>query len=84
MPDFMQGLAKGIEKSKSVVADAIEGVSKDMTINANAMTPEQRETDKRHHEYHIIAGSVSAIPYQELKHRMGYRRCSSETGKRYG
>lgn len=37
MPDFMQGLAKGIEKSKSVVADAIEGVSKDMTINANAM-----------------------------------------------
>ncbi len=37
MPDFMQGLAKGIEKSKSVVTDAIEGVSKDMTINANAM-----------------------------------------------
>lgn len=37
MPDFMQGLANGIEKSKSVVTDAIEGVSKDMTINANAM-----------------------------------------------
>lgn len=37
MPDFMQGLAKGIEKSKSVVTDAIEGVSRDMTINANAM-----------------------------------------------
>ena len=46
--------------------------------------PEQRETDKRHHEYHIIAGSVTAIPGQELKHRMGYRRRSGETGKRYG
>ena len=37
MPDFMRGLAEGIEKSKSVVADAIAGVSKDMTIDANAM-----------------------------------------------
>ena len=33
----MEGLAKGIEKSKSVVTDAIAGVSKDMSINANAM-----------------------------------------------
>ena len=37
MPDFMQGLAKGIEKSKAVVTNAIAGVTKDMTINANAM-----------------------------------------------
>ena len=37
MPDFMKGLAKGIEKSKSLVTNAIAGVSKDMTINANAM-----------------------------------------------
>lgn len=37
MPDFMNGLAKGIEKSKSVVTDAVAGLSKDMTINANAM-----------------------------------------------
>ena len=37
MPDMMEGLAKGIEKSKSVVTDAIAGVSKDMSINANAM-----------------------------------------------
>lgn len=27
MPDFMGGLAKGIEKSKGMVAKAIEGVS---------------------------------------------------------
>lgn len=37
MPDFMEGLAKGIEKSKSVVINAITGLSRDMTVNANAM-----------------------------------------------
>lgn len=35
MPDFMNGLAKGIEKSKDVVAKAVEGVSQDMVINPN-------------------------------------------------
>lgn len=33
MPDFMDGLAKGIEKSKKVVAKAVEGVSQDMVIS---------------------------------------------------
>lgn len=33
MPDFMGGLAKGIEKSKGMVAKAVEGVSNDMIIN---------------------------------------------------
>lgn len=35
MPDFMGELAKGIEKSKSMVAKAIEGVSQDMIISPN-------------------------------------------------
>lgn len=35
MPDFMGGLAKGIEKSKGLVAKAIEGVSQDMMISPN-------------------------------------------------
>jgi phage-related minor tail protein len=35
MPDFMEGLAKGIEKSKGLVADAVEGVAGDMVINPN-------------------------------------------------
>lgn len=35
MPDFMDGLAKGINKSKKVVAKAVEGVSQDMVINPN-------------------------------------------------
>ena len=35
MPDFMGGLTKGIEKSKGMVAKAIEGVSQDMIISPN-------------------------------------------------
>lgn len=35
MPDFMGGLAKGIEKSKGMVAKAIEGGSQDMIISPN-------------------------------------------------
>lgn len=35
MPDFMDGLARGIDRSKKVVAKAVEGVSQDMVINPN-------------------------------------------------
>lgn len=35
MPDFMGGLAKGIEKSKGLVTKAIDGVSQDMVISPN-------------------------------------------------
>lgn len=37
MPDFMGGLAKGIEKSKGLVAKAVEGLASDMVINPRAM-----------------------------------------------
>ena len=33
MPDFMTGLAKGIEKSKSMVTRAVDGLASDMVIN---------------------------------------------------
>lgn len=33
MPDFMRGLAKGIEKSKVMVAKAMDGVAADMVVN---------------------------------------------------
>lgn len=33
MPDFMSGLAKGIEQSKAMVAKAVEGVAGDMVIS---------------------------------------------------
>lgn len=35
MPDFMQGLAKGIEKSRGLIQKAIGDVSSDMVINPN-------------------------------------------------
>ncbi|WP_411679845.1 phage tail tape measure protein [Clostridium thailandense] len=38
MPDFMSGLAEGINKSKYVVSEAIKGLSLDMKINAKMGT----------------------------------------------
>jgi phage-related protein len=41
MPDFMGGLAQGIDKNKSKVTDAIKGLSKDMSVglNLNKLNP---------------------------------------------
>ena len=38
MPDFMSGLAKGIENSKSMVAKAMDGVAADMVVNPQIST----------------------------------------------
>ncbi|MBV4421027.1 phage tail tape measure protein [Clostridium tyrobutyricum] len=35
MPDFMAGLAEGINKSKHIVAEAVNGLSLDMKVNSN-------------------------------------------------
>lgn len=40
MPDFMKGLAKGIEESKSMVAKAVDGVAADMILNPSAAVQE--------------------------------------------
>ena len=40
MPDFMKGLAKGIEDSKSMVAKAMNGVAADMVLNPSATVQE--------------------------------------------
>ena len=40
MPDFMKGLAKGIEDSKSMVAKAVDGVAADMVLNPSAAVQE--------------------------------------------
>ena len=37
MPDFMEGLAKGIEKSRGLIQNAVEKVSGDMAVNINPM-----------------------------------------------
>ena len=40
MPDFMKGLAKGIEDSKNMVAKAMDGVAADMILNPSAAVQE--------------------------------------------
>lgn len=40
MPDFMKGLAQGIEKSKGLVKKAVDGVAADMVINPKMHIPE--------------------------------------------
>ncbi len=40
MPDFMKGLAKGIEDSKRMVAKAVDGVVADMVLNPSAAVQE--------------------------------------------
>ena len=42
MPDFMSGLAKGIEQSKNMVAKAVEGVASDMVISPQMTAMESR------------------------------------------
>lgn len=37
MPDFMQGLASGIEKSQSLVTNAVQGLAADMQLNVQAI-----------------------------------------------
>ena len=38
MPDFMEGLAQGIEKSKGIVKDAVNSLAADMVISPNVRT----------------------------------------------
>ena len=40
MPDFMKGLAQGIEKSKGMVKDAVSGLAADMVISPKVHVPE--------------------------------------------
>ncbi len=40
MPDFMKGLAKGIEDSKNMVAKAVDGVAANMVLNPSAAVQE--------------------------------------------
>lgn len=40
MPDFMRGLAKGIEQSRGLIQKAVENVSGDMLISPNVTAPQ--------------------------------------------
>ena len=61
MPDFMNGLAKGIEKSKGVVAKALEGVSRDMVISPNVRASSFAMEGASNVSYQNNANIVGAI-----------------------
>ena len=47
MPDFMSGLAKGIEKSKGMVKDAVSGLAADMVVNPQVNARQQIVMEKQ-------------------------------------
>jgi phage-related minor tail protein len=44
MPDFMMGLAEGINRNKNVVAEAVKGLSLDMKVNTKAQAVETQSS----------------------------------------
>ena len=61
MPEFMKGLAKGIEISKGVVAKAVEGVSRDMVISPNVRASSFAMEGASNVSYQNNANIVGAI-----------------------
>lgn len=61
MPDFMSGLAKGIEKSKSMVTKAVDGLASDMVISPQMVTAGYSNSPNSSISADDIAGITSAI-----------------------
>lgn len=61
MPDFMGGLAKGIEKSKGMVASAMNGVAADMVVSPQISTADTSGISGGTSAGDSIAGITAAI-----------------------
>jgi phage-related protein len=61
MPDFMGGLAKGIEKSRGMIQKAVSGVSSDMVISPNVSGGENMTGNPTAQQTESISGMLSAI-----------------------
>ena len=63
MPDFMSGLAKGIEQSKAMVSKAVDGVASDMVISPQMAAMESRNVTSSDHGVTSagLSGITSAI-----------------------
>ena len=61
MPDFMGGLAKGIEKSRGMIQKAVSGVSSDMVINPKVGEMENSVSAQANLQAESISGMVSAL-----------------------
>lgn len=61
MPDFMKGLARGIEKSKGIVSRAMDGVAADMVISPQAGRVEYASGSSTAVSAESLAGITEAI-----------------------
>ena len=61
MPDFMGGLAKGIEKSRGMIQKAVSGVSSDMVINPKVSGVENMTGNPMAQQAESISAMLSAI-----------------------
>ena len=61
MPDFMGGLAKGIEKSRGMIRKAVSGVSSDMVISPEVSRMESMTGTGTVAQSEGISGMLSAI-----------------------
>ena len=73
MPDFMQGLAKGIEQSKGLVAKAMDGVAADMVINPQIGRMETATAA-------VSAGTADTLSSITAAIREGLSQVSGQTG----
>ena len=61
MPDFMGGLAKGIEKSRGMIQKAVSGVSSDMVINPKVGEMENGVSAQGNMQAESVSGMVSVL-----------------------
>lgn len=61
MPDFIGGLAKGIEKSRGMIENAMQGVTSDLTINPRVMAAQGGYSGSAASSGDLISGINTAL-----------------------
>ena len=82
MPDFMKGLAKGIEGSKAMVAKAMDGLAADMVLSPTAIVTGTAMTDSdtggRDSAYGCVNGPLVEVREMTVRSDDDIRRISQE------
>lgn len=73
MPDFMKGLAQGIEKSRGLVKQAVEGVAADMVISpkVSAMETAQMQVSSMDSIRQMVSGTQEMFAGMQNSDNMG-------------
>lgn len=73
MPDFMKGLAQGIEKSRGLVKQAVEGVAADMVISpkVSAMETAQMQVSSMDSIRQMVSGIREMFAGMQNSNNMG-------------